>query len=89
MSYITGEMAERAVTNMHKFHDELVKVYQKNGMDLLEDLGRRNILMSRPQEKFFAEELSRAYPGTHSDGRTGQPDIIIPSLLYHCISSFL
>jgi len=73
-------MAQRALTKMKKFHQDLDRVFQDHGMNLKENLGRRNILLSQAQEKFFAEELSYHYDGVISDGRTGQPDIIIESL---------
>jgi len=80
MSYVTREIAERALTKMKKFHQDLDKVFQNHGMNLKENLGRRNILLSQAQEKFFAEELAHYYEGVISDGRTGQPDIVIESL---------
>ena len=80
MSYITREMAERALTKMKNFHADLDKIFQQHGMDLKENLGRRNILLSQAQEKFFAKVLSRHYDGVKEDGRTGQPDIVIESL---------
>lgn len=80
MSYITNDMTSRALQKMHNFHSSLVSLYSDHGMDILEDLGRRNILMSRLQEKCFAEELSSKYPLTFSDGRTGLPDIVVPDL---------
>ena len=76
MSYITREIAERALIKMKKFHQDLDRVFQDHGMNLKENLGRRNILLSQAQEKFFAEELSYHYDGVISDGRTGQPDIV-------------
>jgi len=80
MSYITREMAENALRKMASFHRDLDKLFQSHGMDLKANLGRRNILLSQAQEKFFAEELSATYEGVESDGRTGQPDIVIKSL---------
>lgn len=80
MSYLTKEMAESAIMKMTKFHNNLKAFYESHDMDFLEDLGRRNILMSRPQESFFAEALRLEYPTTYSDGKTGQPDIIIPEI---------
>ena len=80
MSYITHGMAGSALRKMHTFHSSLVALYSDHGMDLLDDLGRRNILMSRLQEKCFAEELANKYPLTFSDGRTGLPDIVVPDL---------
>ena len=80
MSYITREMAENALKKMSSFHKDLDNLFQNHGMNLKENLGRRNILLSQAQEKFFAEELSTAYEGVDNDGRTGQPDIVITSL---------
>ncbi len=80
MSYITPDCAKLALKRMTSFHDELTELYHTHDMDLLRDLGRRNILMSRSQEKYFADELAKSYVGTHADGRTGQPDILIPAL---------
>ena len=80
MSYLSVEMAREAIAEMKVFHDKLRATYEENGMDFLEDIGRRNILMSRPQEKYFAAALSKKYSKTTCDGRTGQPDILIPDI---------
>ena len=80
MSYLTREMAINAIKKMKSFHDDLSALYSAHDMDVLEDLGRRNILMSSTQEKYFAEELSKAFPSTFSDGKSGQPDIVIPDI---------
>ena len=80
MSYITREMAVNALKKMASFHRDLDNLFSSHGMNLKENLGRRNILLSQAQEKFFAEELSSVYEGVESDGRTGQPDIVINSL---------
>jgi hypothetical protein len=78
--YLTAEMAHRAIHNMAQFYSTLQDIYAKHDMDIQEDLGRRNILMSKPQEKYFAGELKRLYPTTKSDGKTGQPDITVPEI---------
>jgi hypothetical protein len=80
MSYIKPEMAKCAIMKMKTFHDTIVGVYNDFDMNLLDNLGRRNIVMSQTQEKFFAQELATAYGGVHEDGRTGQPDIVIGGL---------
>ena len=80
MSYLTSSTAICALQEMKRFHDNLVDLYQQHDMDVLEDLGRRNILLSKAQEKFFAKALAAHYPDTHADGKTGQPDILIPHL---------
>jgi hypothetical protein len=77
---LSRRMAVSAVSKLQQFHADLKNFYESHNIDFLEDTGRRNILMSRPQEKFFAHELSTKYPGASADGRTGEPDIIIPTL---------
>ncbi len=80
MNYITREMAQQAVGKMKQFHADVVGLYDKHGMDLLDNLGRRNIVMSQAQEEFFSQVLSSTYADVSADGKTGQPDIIIGSL---------
>ena len=80
MSYITSEMSTTAIRKMKDFHDSAIELYEKFDMDLLSNLGRRNIILSQTQEKFFAQTLSSEFAGVVNDGRTGQPDIVIKSL---------
>lgn len=80
MGYLTKEMAVEAISSMSGFHHEIVAAYAKYDMDLLDNLGRRNIVMSQAQEKFFSSSLSNTYSDVINDGRTGQPDIVIGSL---------
>ena len=77
MTYISRETALNAVKRMKDFHEDIVKTYSDYGMDLLDNLGRRNIVMSQVQETFFADEVGKVYNDVKEDGRTGQPDIII------------
>tara|TARA_B100000282_G_scaffold155744_1_gene112220 strand:- start:15 stop:683 length:669 start_codon:yes stop_codon:yes gene_type:complete len=76
-SYITEEMAGRALNKMYGFNQKLSNLYSSEGLDIKADIGRRNILMSSIQEKEFSKELSKIYSGVINDGRSGQPDIII------------
>ncbi len=80
MSYLTAGMCRDAVTEMNSFHDALVSTFSDHGMHLLDNLGRRNIMMSQAQEHYFAKALANEYPDVQNDGRTGQPDIVIESL---------
>ncbi len=80
MSYLTTEMAREAIQQMKSFHDKARDLYKNFDMDLLDNLGRRNIIMSQTQEKFFAQALSKKYKGVREDGRTGEPDIVIEEL---------
>jgi hypothetical protein len=80
MSYLTKKMALAAIEKMRIFHDSARELYENFDMDLLDNLGRRNIIMSQTQEKFFAQELAKEHEGVREDGRTGEPDIIIEGL---------
>lgn len=69
-----------AIANMAAFHADVLQTYSRHGMNLLDNIGRRNVVMSQAQEKFFSQVLAETYEGVCSDGRTGQPDIKIASL---------
>jgi len=77
--FLTREDSIKALRKMKLFHDDLERVMNKHNFNLFENLGRRNILLSQAQEKFFADSLSEKYE-VSSDGRTGEPDIVIKSL---------
>ena len=79
-SYISPLMAKRAIQKMQIFHNNVRDLYKAFGIDILENTGRRNIVMSHTQERFFADEISLFFPGTISDGKTGCADILIPEL---------
>ena len=78
MHYLDATMAKEAILKMKKFHNDLLSLHEDYGIDFFQDLGRRNILMSRPQEIFFCQEIQKRWSRATSDGRTGQPDILIP-----------
>jgi len=78
-SFLSREDSIKALRKMKSFHEDLVCVMKKHDFDLFENLGRRNILLSQAQEKFFAESLREKYD-VSNDGRTGEPDIVIKSL---------
>jgi len=78
--YLTRKQSLQALTDMKKFNDKLRALFSDFDMNLEADLGRRNILLSGAQEKFFAESLRSKFPKTRSNGRTGEPDIVIPKL---------
>jgi len=65
---------------MQEFHNRMKVLFAEHDMDLLSNLGRRNIIMSQVQEKFVAEELAKKYTGVVDDGRPGQPDILVGEL---------
>lgn len=76
MPLISREMSVSALQKMKKFHDELKELFDKHDMSLLDNLGRRNILLSGAQEKYFSDELRTQY-SVSNDGSTGKPDIVV------------
>ena len=76
-NYITRDDTVFALSKMKIFHNDLRSVMARNGFDLLDNLGRRNILLSQAQEKYFADALSQKFRDVRNDGRTGEPDIVI------------
>lgn len=79
MSYLSRADAILAIKKMKGFHKDLENVMSRNGFKLTENLGRRNILLSSAQEKYFADVMSSKYT-VKVDGRTGEPDIFIEDL---------
>jgi hypothetical protein len=57
MHYLDASMAKDAIGKMKKFHQSLLDLHNQYDLNFFQDLGRRNILMSRPQEVFFCEEI--------------------------------
>jgi len=72
-------MALRALSKMQRFENNLFELHHQHGIPLREDLGRRNALLSRAQEVFFAQELSTVH-SVSANGKTGEPDIIIADI---------
>jgi len=71
----------KALRKMQSFHHECSDLFSAHGFDFLNNLGRRNIVMSHAQEKYFAEVLAETLGNVVSDGRTGQADIFMPDLM--------
>lgn len=76
----TKKMVKDALIDMKEFHDAQKDLHDKFGIDFSENLGRRNIIMSHPQEKFFTKHLRQKYKSVIDDGRTGRPDIYIEDI---------
>jgi hypothetical protein len=73
---IDRDAAINAVRKMSEFHHEAQALFERYGMDLLDNLGRRNTLLSAVQEKFFSDALRDRFT-VETDGSTGQPDIVV------------
>lgn len=66
-----------AINDMKSFYGELKGLYDRTGIDINEDVGRRNILMSLPMEHNLAKSLRSFNEKVVNDGRTGKADIVI------------
>jgi len=77
MSYLTQSDAKSALGKLRKFHGELNDLFNRHGMRLESNPGRRNVILSQAQEEFFAKELANRYTDVVADGKTGKPDIVI------------
>jgi hypothetical protein len=66
---------------MQMFHEDVCDIFSKHNMNFLENLGRRNIVMSQVMEAYFAREIAKETGMTvTADGGTGKADIIIEDL---------
>ena len=77
MTYLEKSHIESACKKMKGFYDQLQDLYSGFDLDLEENRGRRNILMSQPMEHFVAQELRPFFKEVINDGRTGKADILI------------
>ena len=75
--YITRDDIKKTLTSMVNFYGDLKGSFDKFGMDLESNLGRRNIFMSMAQEEFLARTLQEKYVNVVSDGAPGMPDVYI------------
>jgi|3_EtaG_2_1085321.scaffolds.fasta_scaffold44280_1 hypothetical protein len=66
-----------ALKKMVDFENQLLLLYKDFNLDLRDNTGRRNMLLSQAQESFFSDEISSlGYDVVHL-GKTGEPDIVI------------
>lgn len=80
MNYIERSHVQNALHLMMGFHEDLKQLHENYSLCMLENTGRRNILMSAAQEEFFAQSLACTFSGVSNDGKTGEPDIMIGEL---------
>tara|TARA_R110001583_G_scaffold31043_8_gene106623 strand:+ start:15774 stop:16526 length:753 start_codon:yes stop_codon:yes gene_type:complete len=79
MSYLKRDMTLRALSKMQYFENSLLELHRQHNIPFREDLGRRNALLSRAQEVFFAQELAPSH-SVSTSGKTGEADIIIADI---------
>ncbi len=80
MSYLDRSSSVKAIKNISLLFTEVASVYDKYGIDIDRDVGRKNILISAAQEHFFADAIASVVGECSNDGRTGMADIVIDSL---------
>ena len=77
MSYLNAEMTKQVLREMQKFEGVLNIIFQLHGLDLRENTGRRNALISKCQERETAQVLRQYFKDVIEDGSPGKPDIYI------------
>ena len=80
MNYLTRESSLSAIKRINSLFTDIKSLYSSHGIDLTNDVGRQNILISAAQEQFFADTINQNFGDCVSDGRTGAADIIIECL---------
>tara|TARA_B100000287_G_scaffold109553_1_gene101865 strand:- start:1123 stop:1908 length:786 start_codon:yes stop_codon:yes gene_type:complete len=70
-------MIIKTIINIDTFKNKLSDLFSEYDIDLDENTGRRNALLSAIQEKCLAEQLGFVYEGVKNDGAPGMPDIVI------------
>lgn len=75
--YLTRKMIVNTIIKIHDFKKRLEDLYSDFDIDINENTGRRNALLSAIQEKCLSGELSLEYEGVENDGSPGKPDIVI------------
>lgn len=78
--YLNRDESIKAIKKITSLFSELNGLYEKYGISLGNDVGRKNILISAAQEHFFAEAIDSIVGDCSSDGRTGMADIVIGSM---------
>jgi len=80
MIYLTRKNTLSAIKKMSMFEEKLCGLYRSYNIDVRDNLGRRNMLMSQTQELFFYEEILKNGFEASCSGKTGEPDIVIESI---------
>jgi len=65
------------IGDLVKFENSLKVLFEEYDMNLRDNLGRRNALISALQEKVTAKYLRKIFKSVESDGAPGKPDITI------------
>ena len=77
MNYLTKQDVKNVIAKLVDFEAQLNNLYAMQGINIDQNTGRRNMLLSPVQEKELANQLRQRYVHVTEDGRPGQPDIFI------------
>ena len=80
MNYLDRASSIEAIKKISSLFKDMSTLYKSYGINIDNDVGRKNILISAAQEHFFAEAIASVAGECSSDGRTGMADIVIGSL---------
>ena len=75
--YLSRKMIVNTILKINEFKTRLEELYSDFDIDVNENTGRRNALLSAIQEKVLSDELSIVYENVENDGAPGKPDIVI------------
>lgn len=74
---IDRAVVKEAIADLRSFYLSLEKLFLEIGIDLKDNPGRRNMILSLAQEKIFADKINSLIPGTSANGKAGSPDILV------------
>jgi len=75
--YLKRNMIVNTILKINEFKQRLELLYNDFDIDVNENTGRRNALLSSIQEKVLSDELSLVFEEVENDGSPGKPDILI------------
>jgi len=75
--YLQKDSVTPTLARLVNFENKLESLFCDFNLDLRENTGRRNMLLSQAQEVFFAEAISSNGYNVSCSGKTGEPDIVI------------
>ena len=75
--YLQKESVIPTLERLANFENKLGNLFNDFNLDLRDNTGRRNMLLSQAQEVFFADAISSNGYTVSCSGKTGEPDIVI------------
>ena len=78
--YLDKNLVVPTLQRLAEFENKLESLFKDFNLDLRENPGRRNMLLSQAQESFFTDAIRDSGHNALCSGKTGEPDIIVESL---------